>query len=239
MAERTSEPTPGVRPPEFDAHASAYDADLAAGLRLTGGDKHHYAEERTRWLVDRLAALGQLPVRRVLDFGCGDGDAAPLLRDVLKAREVVGVDVSPAMLERARSRHPWATWAAVDDLPSLGPFDVAYCNGVFHHIPRAERLSAARAVHAALAPGGVWGFWENHPWNPGTRLVMSRVRFDRDADLLSPPAARRLLRSAGFLTLRTDHLFILPVSAPAVRRAERLVSRLPIGGQYMVLARRP
>lgn len=224
--------------PEFDAYAAAYDADLTAGLRLTGGDKQHYAEERARWLRDRLAALGRLPVRRVLDFGCGDGDAAPTLRDVLGAEEVVGVDVSPAMLARARARHPWATWVEAADLPAQGRFDVAYCNGVFHHIARPLRLAAAQAVHSALAPGGVWGFWENHPWNPGTRIVMSRVRFDRDADLLSPPVARRLLRAAGFETLRTDHLFVLPSSAAIVRRMERVISRLPIGGQYMVVARR-
>lgn len=225
--------------PEFDSYASAYDEDLDAGLRLTGGNKQHYAEERARWLRDRLAALGRLPVRRVLDFGCGDGDAAPTLRDVLGASEVVGVDVSSAMLARARARHPWATWASVADLPSLGLFDAAYCNGVFHHIPRAARLDSARQLRAALEPGGVWGLWENNPWNPGTRLVMSRVAFDKDADLLSPPATRRLLREAGFRTLRTDHLFVLPSSAAMVRRLERLVSRLPIGGQYMVLARVP
>lgn len=224
--------------PEFDAYAAAYDADLEAGLRLTGGGKQHYAEERARWLRDRLAALGLLPVPRVLDFGCGDGDAAQTLRDVLGAQEVVGVDVSEAMLARARARHPWATWASVDALPTLGSFDVAYCNGVFHHIPREQRLAAARQVHAALRPNGVWGFWENHPWNPGTRLVMARVRFDRDAVMLSPPTSRRLLRDAGFTTLRTDHLFVLPSSAAIVRRMERWVSRLPIGGQYMVLARR-
>lgn len=221
---------------EFDAYAAEYDADLAAGLRMTGGDKQHYAEERVRLLRDRLIELGRWPVRRVLDYGCGDGDTAPLLRDGLEAADVVGVDVSDEMLARARARHPWAQWGRVTDLPTLGSFDVAYCNGVFHHIPRAARHAAAVAVRDALGAGGVWGFWENNPWNPGTRFVMSRVRFDRDADMLSPPTARRLLRSAGFRVVRTDHLFVLPLSVPVVRRVERLVSRLPLGGQFMVLA---
>lgn len=225
--------------PEFDTYASAYDADLAEGLRLTGGDKQHYAVERITWLRDRLRALDTWPVRRVLDFGCGDGDAAPKLRAVLHASEIVGVDVSPAMLARARKRYPWATWTGIDELPNLGLFDVAYCNGVFHHIPRAGRTAAVQSVRDALRVNGVWGFWENNPWNPGTRLVMSRVRFDRDADTLSPPTARRLLRGGGFDVIRTDHLFVLPSSAAAVRRVERWFSRLPIGGQYMVLARKP
>jgi len=224
---------------EFDEYAAEYDAALQEGLKLTGAGKEHYAEQRALLLRDRLRALGITNVSRVLDFGCGDGDAAPVLREVLGAKEVVGVDVSEAMLTRARERHGWARFSTIAELPGLGAFDAAYCNGVFHHIPRAERHEAAQHVLRALKPSGAWGFWENHPWNPGTRIVMSRVSFDRDADMLSPPQSRALLRHAGFDIVRTDHLFILPVGSTAVRRLERLVSRLPIGGQYMVLARKP
>ncbi len=224
--------------PEFDAYAAEYDASLAEGLRVTGADKAYYARERITWLRESAASAGVSRVDRVLDFGCGDGDAAPMLRSVLGAREVVGVEVSPAMLARARARHPWARFELVDALPTLGAFDVAYCNGVFHHIAVAERAAAVRRVHDALRIGGVFGLWENHPWNPGTRYVMSRVRFDRDAIMLSPPETRRLLRANGLRPLRTDHHFIFPGGLAVLRRVERLLSRLPIGGQYQVLARR-
>ena len=151
---------------------------------------------------------------------------------------MVGVDVSPAMVTRAAARHPWATFCSTDDLPTLGAFDAAYCNGVFHHIPPVMRAGAARTVFDALRPGGVFGLWENHPWNPGTRIVMHRVAFDRDAIMLNPPETRRLLSGAGFEVVRTDHLFIFPSVLGALRPLERLVSRLPIGGQYQVLGRR-
>jgi len=223
---------------EFDAYAAEYDAALQEGLKLTGAGKEHYAEQRALLLRDRLRASGITTIKRLLDFGCGDGDAAPVLRDVLGVAEVVGVDVSDAMLTRARERHGWARFATIAELPGLGSFDVAHCNGVFHHIPRANRLEAAQHVWSALASGGAWGFWENHPWNPGTRMVMARVAFDRDADMLSPPQSRALLRRARFTVERTDHLFILPIGNACVRRLERVVSRLPIGGQYMVLARK-
>lgn len=223
---------------EFDAHAADYDHSLAEGLHLTGESKEHFAERRVLWLQRQLARVGVSAVGRVLDFGCGDGDSAPLLRDVFGASEVAGVDVSPAMMARAAARHPWARFAPLESLATLGSFDVVYCNGVFHHIAPAERIAVARRVLAALAPAGIFGLWENHPWNPGTRLVMRRVSFDRDAIMLSPPATRRLLRRAGFEVLRTDHLFIFPRALAALRPLEHLVSRLPIGGQYQVLARR-
>jgi SAM-dependent methyltransferase len=235
MTERGTHPGADA---EFDAYAAEYDAALEAGLRLTGADKRYYATQRITWLAAGVRAAGLRTIDRVLDFGCGDGDASPLLRDLLGAREVVGVDVSSAMLARARMRHPWARFVAMDALAGEGGFDVAYCNGVFHHIPRADRVGAMRQVRDALRPGGLFGMWENHPWNPGTRFVMSRVKFDREADLLSPPVARRLVRGSGLRVLRTDHLFIFPGGSAALRPVEHLLSRLPIGGQYEVLARR-
>lgn len=223
---------------DFDSHAAGYDDALAQGLRLTGEDKQYFAARRIAWLRRQAARAGLGVVRRVLDFGCGDGDAAPLLRDLLGAEEVAGVDVSPAMVARAAAAYPWARFAPLGSISTLGTFDVVYCNGVFHHIAPAERMAAARTALAALAPSGLFALWENHPWNPGTRLVMQRVPFDRDAIMLSPPAARRLLRRSGFAVLRTDHLFIFPRSLAAFRSLEPFVSRLPIGGQYQVLARR-
>lgn len=223
---------------DFDAHAEGYDGALAEGLQLTGESKSYFAERRISWLREQAARLGFSAIERVLDYGCGDGDAAPLLRDILGAREVAGVDASTAMVARAASTHPWARFAPLASIASLGRFDLVYCNGVFHHIAPAERAEAVRRVLAALTPSGVFALWENHPWNPGTRLVMRRVPFDRDAIMLSPPETRRLLRRAGFAVLRTDHLFIFPRALASLRPLERFVSRLPIGGQYQVLAQR-
>jgi SAM-dependent methyltransferase len=225
---------------DFDQYAAEYDASLAVGLRLTGADKRFYATERIREVALRASRAGLTRIDRVLDFGCGDGDAALLLRELLGAREIVGADVSGGMLARARARHPygWVQFVTMTELPTLGAFDLAYCNGVFHHIPRAERVESMRSVHDALRAGGLFAMWENHPWNPGTRLVMSRVSFDADADLLSPPAARRLAREGGLRVLRTDHRFVFPGGNSALRPLERLISRLPVGGQYQVLSRR-
>ena len=77
-----------------------------------------------------------------------------------------------------------------------------------------------------------------NPWNPGTRLVMRRIPFDRDAKLLSPPHARELLTRAGFNVLRTDFLFLFPRVLSALRPPEGRLARFPVGAQYMVLCRK-
>jgi SAM-dependent methyltransferase len=117
--------------------------------------------------------------------------------------------------------------------------DLAFCNGVFHHIPPKDRAEAVRYVSGCLRPGGLFSFWENNPWNPGTRYVMSRIPFDRDAMTLTPPEARRLLREGGFEIIRTHFLFIFPRFLRCCRFIEPLVAGCPFGAQFQVLARKP
>ena len=49
--------------------------------------------------------------------------------------------------------------------------------------------NALRCIRRLLRPNGIFALWENNPWNPGTRLVMRRIPFDRDASLLTPASA--------------------------------------------------
>lgn len=225
--------------PLFDGHAGCYDEEMAAALSPTGEDKEYFARARISWLRRRLDAAGAR-AQRVLDFGCGTGSATPYLFDVLGVSSVHGVDVSPQSLELASKRwgSPRASFSLLTSDRSAVPCDIAFCNGVFHHIPVADRAKAVTSVSDALEPGGWFALWENSPWNPGTRYVMSRCAFDRDAVLLSPPETRRLLRAHGFDIVRTDFLFIFPNQLRALRWTEPLVSRLPLGGQYQVLCRK-
>lgn len=242
MPEGTS-PAPGasfsIQNPEFDAYAARYHAELDRGLKASGESAEYFARARVAWLASRLAELG-MRADAVLDFGCGIGQTGPLLLERLHAGRVVGVDVSEESLRLARDRRvserisyqPIASYAPQSEM------DVAYCNGVIHHIPLAERDAALAYVHRALKPGGYFGCWENNPWNPGTRYIMSRVSFDRDAILTSAFELARLLRRAGFEIVRTDFLFIFPRALAWLRWIEPWVARLPLGGQYQVLARK-
>ena len=108
--------------------------------------------------------------------------------------------------------------------------DLVYCNGVFHHIPLSGRAAVIDYIHRLLRPGGLFALWENNPWNPGARYVMSRIPFDRDAITLTPPEARGLLRGGGFQILRTDFLFIFPRMLSWLRAVEPSLSQLPFGG---------
>lgn len=225
----------------FDAHADGYDAVLNRGLGLTGEGREFYARGRVRWTA-RCLSRQRFKPQTVLDFGCGTGDTVPLLRECLRPQRVVGVDTSTRSLEIAQTRCRAADCRfvlPVDLEAASGSFDLVYTNGVFHHIPPDERLPVLQRLHGWLHPGGFLAFWENNAWHPGTRWIMSRVAFDRDAQPFGAGTARRLLRRAGFDVERTDFLFVFPRALGWLRRTEPWLSRLPLGGQYQVLARRP
>jgi len=224
--------------PEFDAWARQYDDALAAGLSITGEGRDYYALGRVTFLADRLRRLAFAP-RRVLDFGCGTGATARHLLEELGSEAVIGLDVSQASIACARDsqRDGRMAFEILDlDRPAEG-IDLAYTNGVFHHIAPGDRPEVVRFLKKSLRPGGILAFWENNPWNPGTRYVMSRIPFDRDAAPLSAGDARNLLRGEGFEVLSTDYLFLFPRALRWLRSFERPLSSWPLGAQYQILCR--
>lgn len=228
------------RPAEFDEHADTYDRELAQALGASGESKEFFARERVEWLARCLQQLDRR-ADSVIDYGCGIGDTAPLLREILGSRLVVGLDVSPRSLARARRDYAGDgnRFLAFGEYEPDASADVVYCNGVLHHVPPAERASAIDYIRHCLRPGGLFALWENNPWNPGTQYVMYRCAFDRDAVKISPRASAALLRGAGFEVLRCDHRFFFPRFLRALRGLEPKLTWLPLGGQYQVLARKP
>ena len=226
--------------PEFDRFADAYETDLNRALAASGEDQEYFAHGRIAFLARCLRKLDESP-RSAMDYGCGIGGTAPLLRELVGASHVVGVDLSERSLERARGLYgcDGINFQTFNQLAPAAQMDLVYCNGVFHHIPEGERPSAMEYIYRSLRPGGLFAFWENNPWNPGTRYIMAKCVFDRDAVTLSPPRAKRLLRRAGFAIVRTDFLFYFPRTLKALRALEPGLRHLPLGAQFQVLGRRP
>jgi len=224
---------------EFDAFADDYDAALNQGLALSGEGKDYFAQGRAKFLAECFRRLNFEGIR-ALDFGCGTGSATPFLFEELGIQSLIGTDPSVESLQVAGK-----TWAGKFNVEfsdgsndPVEPVDVGYCNGVFHHIPVAERATAMEFIARNVRDGGIFSLWENNPWNPVTRYAMSKVPFDADAILVWPWQARSLLREAGFEILRTDYAFFFPNFARGFRPLERALHWLPMGGQYQVLARR-
>jgi ubiquinone/menaquinone biosynthesis C-methylase UbiE len=105
----------------------------------------------------------------VLELGCGAGDlSVELLR---RGARLTAIDISPGMVELARSRAGAGTFvvapAEETGLPDAS-FDLVVGKWVLHHV---EVAAAAREVHRLLRPGGRAVFFENQDRNPLLRLA--------------------------------------------------------------------
>jgi SAM-dependent methyltransferase len=91
----------------------------------------------------------------VLDAGCGTGRVAIEL--ARRGLDVVGVDLDPDLLGRARAKAPELCWELADlaDLDLGRTFDVVMMAGnVVGFVPAADRPTAVGSVAAHVAPGG-------------------------------------------------------------------------------------
>jgi ubiquinone/menaquinone biosynthesis C-methylase UbiE len=124
------------------------------------------------WAEVMLDRLSPVHGDRVLDIACGTGIVARLAHDrVGPGGAVVGVDVSPGMLEVARAVAPGITWrdGSALDLPlAVGErFDVVTCQQGLQFFP--DRAAAAHQMRRALAPGGRLGV---ATWRPAGEIAM-------------------------------------------------------------------
>jgi len=75
---------------------------------MSGWNPEHYlqyADERGRPFVELVARVGAEAPARVVDLGCGPGNLTRLLCTRWPQADVVGVDSSAAMVERAQAAH--------------------------------------------------------------------------------------------------------------------------------------
>ena len=223
----------------FDEYAGHYEGALQRGLSVSGENQDYFARRRIEWLAGCLAKSGDRP-KRILDFGCGTGSSTRFFLELVPGASITGIDISELSLEVARQANPtqYAEFIPLERYTPNGDMDLAFCNGVFHHILPAKRDEAVRYICRSLSVGGLFAFWENNPWNPGTRYVMSRIPFDRDAIPLSAREGRTLVQRRGLDVLSTDFLFIFPRILRYMRGLEPALSHLPFGAQYQILCRK-
>jgi demethylmenaquinone methyltransferase / 2-methoxy-6-polyprenyl-1,4-benzoquinol methylase len=182
-----------------------------------------YGQDR-RWkrrLVS-LAAAG--PRTRALDLACGTGDIAYALSD--RGTRIVGLDITPRMIQLARAKHRDAARVnpefLVGDMMALpfrdSTFDVVTTGYGIRNVPQ---IAAALAeIHRVLRPGGVLLSLDfNRPANPVVRwvylvyltLVGSTVGLvlhgDADTYRYIPESIRRYPGADGVCAIARDQAF--------------------------------
>ena len=154
------------------------------------------------------------PGMRLLDCGCGPGSVTIGLAEVVSPAEVIGFDIDPNMIERARAA---ATAAEVKNVSfEVGDvyglpypdasFDAVWSQLMLMHVP--DPLGALKEMRRVLRPGGVVGIRdadtagefmvpETSLWREAEDLVR-RVREHTGGSPGYARQQRALLLEAGF-----------------------------------------
>ncbi len=113
-----------------------------------------FSDQRRRPAQDLIARIPLAEVRTIVDLGCGDGPVTALLAQRWPAAETIGVDSSPAMLEKARQVCATAKFIDADIArwcPHV-PVDLIFSNASLHWLDNHERLIPDLFRH--VSPGG-------------------------------------------------------------------------------------
>ncbi len=101
-----------------------------------------YGDERLRPALDLLARIPAEAPERVVDLGCGPGNVTRLLKERWPAAQVLGLDSSETMLERARQNAPDIRFEQAD-LARWTPDDppgILYSNAALHWLGDHDSL---------------------------------------------------------------------------------------------------
>ncbi|RBI76942.1 trans-aconitate methyltransferase [Roseovarius sp. TE539] len=101
-----------------------------------------FRDLRMRPALDLLNAVGQMGAGDVIDLGCGNGTMGEALSARAGGRAVIGVDASPAMLEKARAATGYDKLQQVDIAdwhPHRAP-GLIFSNAALHWVGNHEVL---------------------------------------------------------------------------------------------------
>ena len=229
-----------MRPTRFDELSSSYEDLLRDPLRdrFTGRESLFFHRRKSE-LIRRFFQRRNIDTSRLrhLDVGCGQGELLSILQADFK--HSTGCDVSADMMREITGIE---TRVQIDPLQipfEDGAFDLVTAVCVYHHVPPVSRLSLTQEIRRVLKPGGIFCMIEHNPRNPVTRLIVSRTPVDADAILLPASEARSLADAAGLLPVEQSYFLYFPqMLYRYVGWMERLLTKVPLGGQYALFSQR-
>jgi len=222
----------------FDQYSRSYNEGLHKGLSLSGETSDYFAESRVIYLKEYLRN-SQKEIYSIIEFGCGIGNNIRFLNQYFPNAEITGLDISEDSIDIARDKFSEKANIRFDIVThnkNLDKADLVFINGVFHHIAIQNREENLKFVTSLLNTGGQLCLFENNPFNPGARWVMSRIPFDKDAVMINPYRLKQTITGLNYSKIELKFHFIFPNVLKFLRPIESSLINLPFGAQYCVIA---
>ncbi|WP_256760886.1 trans-aconitate 2-methyltransferase [Cohnella sp. WQ 127256] len=168
-----------------------------------------FGEDVLSWLNPQAGEI-------IVDFGCGTGDLASAISS--QGSEVIGVDISPEMVERARLKYPHLTFHRADGMgwKADRAYDAVFSNAALHWMKDAD--AAVDSMTAGLRNGG--------------RLVVEFGGYGNVATIIE--AVRETLQANG-----REDAFVMPWYFPQVGEYASLLEKYGMEVRFAQLFDRP
>jgi 2-polyprenyl-3-methyl-5-hydroxy-6-metoxy-1,4-benzoquinol methylase len=210
------------------------------------------AERRSAIIIEEA---GLMVGQRVLEIGCGTGNFTEMFART--GAQIVAVDISPELLEKARARdlpigQVQFLQHRFEDCDEIGPFDAVIGSSVLHHLDIQPALSK---IFELLKPGGRLSFAEPNLLNPQVFLER-KLSFIRPLFWYVSPDETAFVRwslrtwmvEAGFINVEIKPLDWLHPLLPSkligfVSKVEKQLEKTAVlrefAGSLYIHARRP
>lgn len=195
----------------YDSIGQAYEVAFAGNTKQ---------KESVQWLLQELSAANGKTFHpsRIVDIGCGTG--RPVVDMLANAgHDVLGIDISQAMVDAGRANVPNATFEKIDmreffkrEAPESFDAATTYFAGLAG-LKQDEYRAKVRAIARLLKPGGLFVF-ATVP-KDGDCLPMKWMGRDWIVSSLSAEDALKTVKKAGFEILEQHQSSFLPKGALA------------------------
>lgn len=101
-----------------------------------------YKNERIQPCIDLVNRIDYPNPKNIIDFGCGPGNSTQILVNRWPEAHIIGLDNSPAMIEKARKDFPGQEWILADARTYVSDlkFDIIFSNAAIQWMPDTKAL---------------------------------------------------------------------------------------------------
>lgn len=99
-----------------------------------------FKKERTQPAIDLVNRVRTYSPNKIADIGCGPGNSTAVLKNVFPNTDILGIDSSKNMIEKAKVEHADISFSLCDVHGLGGGYDLLFSNACLQWIPNHKTL---------------------------------------------------------------------------------------------------
>lgn len=150
-----------------------------------------FVDHRTRPGIELLSRVPDFEPHTIVDLGCGTGNLTRLLQERWPDADIVGIDSSTEMIDRAQRDHPDMRWSVADvaSWEPSEPIDLVFSNATPHWLDDHDQLFPR--LRSLLSTNGVLAVQMPDNWAAPTHRIPAEVLGDGTWPDAAPSALLR------------------------------------------------